>query len=197
VTTPKRLTAQQRRALLVDAGARLFASHPYDEVQMDEVAELGGVSRALLYRHFAGKSDLFRAVYRQAADLLVTATERDPDAPLMEQVLVGLEAHIDYFVANRNTVLAANQVLAGDPTIQAVITDELATLRERLLRSSELRDRPREMTSALLMSWLVFVRVLSVEWLNHRAFTREQLRDTCLGALRGALLVDVGAHRSA
>ena len=192
MTTSRRLSAAQRRALLVDAGARLFASRPYDEVRMDEVAELAGVSRALLYRHFAGKGDLFEAVYRQAADRLIAITERDPDVPLMEQVVVGLEAHIDYFVANRNTVLAANKVLAGDPTIQAVISDELAVLRERLLRSAELRDRPRGMTSALLMSWLAFVRVLSVEWLSHQEFTREQLREMCVEALRGALVVDDG-----
>jgi AcrR family transcriptional regulator len=188
VATTRRLSAEQRRALLVEVGARLFASRPYDEVQMDEVAELAGVSRALLYRHFAGKADLFRAIYRQAADRLVAVTERDPDVPLMEQIVVGLEAHIDYFVANRNTVLAANKVLAGDPTIQAVISDELGVLRERLLRSSELRDRPRAVTSALLMSWLVFVRVLSVEWLTDQAFSRQQLREMCVEALRGALV---------
>ena len=192
MTTSRRLSAAQRRALLVDAGARLFASRPYDEVRMDEVAELAGVSRALLYRHFAGKGDLFEAVYRQAADRLIAMTERDPDVPLMEQVVVGLEAPIDYFVANRNTVLAANKVLAGAPTIPAVVSDELAVLRERLLRSAELRDRPRGMTSALLMSWLAFVRVLSVEWLSHQEFTREQLREMCVEALRGALVVDGG-----
>jgi AcrR family transcriptional regulator len=190
VTT--RLSAQQRRVLLVDAGARLFASRPYDEVRMDEVAALAGVSRALLYRHFAGKGDLFAAVYRQAADRLIAVTERDPDVPLVEQVVAGLEAHIDYFVANRTTVLAANKVLAGDPTIQAIISDELEALRARLLLSVELRDRPRGSTSALLMSWLVFVRVLSVEWLSHQEFTRVQLREMCVGALRGALVDDRG-----
>lgn len=34
---------------------------------------------------------------------------------------------------------------------------------------------------------VVFVRVLSVEWLSDQAFTREQLCEMCLGALRGAL----------
>lgn len=165
----------------------MFASRPYDQVQMDEVAASAGVSRALLYRHFAGKRDLFAAVYRQAADRLVAATETDPAVPVREQVASGLDVHIDYFAANRHAVLAANRLLAGDPTIQAVINDELTLLRERLLDATELRDRPREVMSAVLMGWLAFVRVLCVEWLDHEAFSRVELRSRCLGALAGAL----------
>ncbi|MEU3502735.1 SAM-dependent methyltransferase, partial [Streptomyces hundungensis] len=35
------------------------------------------------------------------------------------------DVHFDYFAANRNTVLAANRVLAGDPVIQGIISDRL------------------------------------------------------------------------
>jgi hypothetical protein len=102
-----------------------------------------------------------------------------------EQVSAGLDAHIDYFIANGNTVLAANRVLAGDPTIQAIISDELALIRARLVDAIVI-DRS-EAVSQVLMSWLVFVRVLCVEWLEHESTSRVELRDMCLGALLGAL----------
>ncbi|MEU8685180.1 helix-turn-helix domain-containing protein [Streptomyces sp. NPDC048611] len=183
----RRLAPTERRSQLLDTGARLFAAKPYDEVFMEEVAERAGVSRALLYRHFPNKRDLFAAVYQQAADRLLTRTELDPARPVPEQLRAGLDAHIDYFAANRHTVLAANRVLAGDPVIQTVITGELTELRRRLLHSTGLGDGPGDMVPAALMSWLVFVRALCVEWLTHQAFSRTELREMCVGALLGTL----------
>jgi AcrR family transcriptional regulator len=183
----RRLDPAQRRAELVDVGAELFAARPYDEVLMEEVAARAGVSRALLYKHFPSKRDLFEAVYRKAADVLLVETAFDADTPLVDQVAAGLDSHFDYFVANRNTVLAANRTLAGDPVIQAVINEELAVLRQRIIDAAGLPPESLGLVSAALAGWLVFVRVVCVEWLVHQAFSRDELRQTCLGALLGAL----------
>jgi AcrR family transcriptional regulator len=185
MATRRRLTREERRRELIDVGAQQFAAHAYDDVVMEDVAARAGVSRALLYRHFPSKRDLFGAVYERAADQLVAATELHDTRPLTEQVAAGLDAHIDYFLANRNTVLAANRVLAGDPTIQAIITDELAVLRARLVDAIGVERR--DAVSSALMGWLVFVRVLCVDWLEHESMSRVELRDVCLGALQGAL----------
>jgi hypothetical protein len=66
---------------------------------------------------------------------------------MLEQVAAGLDAHIDYFVANRHTVLAANRVLSGDPVIQAIISDELAELLHPHRAAGHLPGRaPRSIT---------------------------------------------------
>ncbi|WP_409463738.1 TetR/AcrR family transcriptional regulator [Amycolatopsis sp. GA6-003] len=183
----RRLDPAQRRAQLLEVAAREFAAKPYDAVQMEQIAEQAGISRALLYRHFHAKHDLFAAVYRQAADRLLADTEPDPAASLTEQITLGLEVHFDYFLANRNTVLAANRTLAGDPVVQAAITDELTALRQRLVDASGLTGHAGELLSAALTGWLQFVRVLCVEWLLTEAMSRAELRDLCVGALTGAL----------
>lgn len=184
----QRLSPADRRAQLLTVAAQLFAAHPYDEVQMEEVAERAGVSRALLYRHFAGKHELFAAVYQQAADQLLAETRFDPADTLVEQLGQGLDAHLDYFVANRNAVLAANRVLAGDPVIQTIMTNELDALRARLLGVLPLADdSAREAVSGVLKSWLVFVQVLCVDWLTQQTCSRAELRDVCIGAVLGAV----------
>ncbi|MFF3276592.1 TetR/AcrR family transcriptional regulator [Streptomyces chrestomyceticus] len=184
----QRLTPADRRAQLLTVGARLFAAHPYADVLMEQVAEEAGVSRALLYRHFPSKHALFAAVYQQGADQLLAQTRPDPTDSLVEQLIQGMDVHLDYFVANRNAVLAANRVLAGDPVIQTIMTNELDTLREWLLTALPLADeRTREAVSGVLKSWLVFVQVLCVDWLTHETCTRTQLRDACIGAVLGAL----------
>ncbi|MEU6968810.1 helix-turn-helix domain-containing protein [Kitasatospora aureofaciens] len=184
----RRLSPDERRAQLLAVGARAFAARPYEEVLMEEVAEQAGVSRALLYRHFASKHELFAAVHRQASDDLLARTRFDPADSLVEQLVEGMDAHLDYFLANRHTVLAANRVLAGDPVIQTIITEELDALRGRLLTVLPLADEgARLAVSQVLRSWLVFVRVLVVDWLTEPSCTRTELRDACIGAVLGAL----------
>ncbi|MET8953016.1 TetR/AcrR family transcriptional regulator [Streptomyces sp. NPDC004393] len=184
----QRLTPTDRRAQLLAVGARLFAARPYDDVLMEEVAKEAGISRALLYRHFPSKHALFAAVYQQAADQLLDETRLDPADSLVGQLIQGMDVHLDYFMANRHAVLAANRVLAGDPVIQSIMTNELDALRTRLLAVLPLADdSAREAVSAVLKSWLVFVQVLCVDWLTRETCTRTQLRDICIGALLGAL----------
>ena len=184
----QRLTPTDRRAQLLAVGARLFAAHPYADVLMEDVAEEAGVSRALLYRHFPSKHALFAAVYQQAAHQLLAETQLNPTNSLVEQLIQGMDVHLDYFTANRNAVLTANRVLAGDPVIQTIMTNELDALRARLLTVLPLADEnAREAVSGVLKSWLVFVQVLCVDWLTHETCTRTQLRDVCIGAVLGAL----------
>ena len=157
-------------AEILEVATEQFARLPYDEVLMDEVAAGAGVSRALLYRYFPGKRDLFAGVYQAAADQLLEIATVEPDQPLEPQVVSGLDAHIDYFLANRSAVLTANRTLAGDPVIQAIIGAELAVLRDRVLATQPVDAAARAAMSTVLMSWLTFVRVLCVDWLAEPAF---------------------------
>lgn len=155
---------------------------------MEDVAEHAGVSRALLYRYFPSKRDLFAALYQQVAERLLARTRLDPADTLVEQLVEGLDAHIEYFAENRNTVLAANRVLAGDRLVRTIISGELDALRERLLGVLPLADAAaREAVSGVLKSWLVFVQVLCVDWLTEETCTRVELRDVCVGAVLGAI----------
>ncbi|MFC9328470.1 TetR/AcrR family transcriptional regulator [Kitasatospora sp. NPDC057015] len=184
----QRLSPADRRNQLLAVGAQMFAAHAYEDVLMEDVAQQAGVSRALLYRHFPSKQALFAAVYQQAADRLLADTRIDPGDTLVGQLVQGLDIHLDYFVANRHAVLAANRVLAGDPVIQTIMNNELDALRTRLLAVLPLADESaRRTVSAVLKSWLVFVQVLVVDWLTEPACTRTELRDICVGAALGAL----------
>ncbi|MEU7138488.1 helix-turn-helix domain-containing protein [Nocardia sp. NPDC046473] len=194
MSTRRRLSTDERRQVLLEAGARLFAERAYDAVLMEDVAAAAGVSRALLYRHFPSKRDLFAGVYEQAADQLLIATPLDNGRPLAEQLAAGLNTHFDYFEANANSVLAANRVLAGDPTIQAIIAGELGELRRRLLDVLGVEGTLRVQVSSVLMSWLTFVRVLTVEWLENQHYSRAELLEISVGALLGALQPILGPN---
>jgi AcrR family transcriptional regulator len=62
--------ADTRQALLTGA-RRCFARHGYAATSLDEICERARVTKGALYHHFAGKEDLFLAVYDDLGQELV------------------------------------------------------------------------------------------------------------------------------
>ncbi|QUR68667.1 TetR/AcrR family transcriptional regulator [Mycobacterium spongiae] len=69
-------TPEQARRLLVDAAEACFAQRGM-ETTMAEVAREAGVTRAVLYRHFAGREELVVAVAVKVMDRYVAQVVRD------------------------------------------------------------------------------------------------------------------------
>lgn len=69
--TPKaRLTRDRRGQQLLDVAERLFADHGFKDTSMEDVARGAGVTRTVVYRHYATKEAIFIAcVQRARADL--------------------------------------------------------------------------------------------------------------------------------
>src|SRR5829696_1707617 len=66
----RRLPRAARRAQLIEAAASAFLRRGYDKTSMEDVAQVAGVSRLIVYRNFESKDDLYRQVLRQLlADL--------------------------------------------------------------------------------------------------------------------------------
>jgi AcrR family transcriptional regulator len=65
-----RLSRADRRDALLDAAVELVVSGDADAVSMEAVAERAGVSRPLVYKHFANRGELLAAVYQREARLL-------------------------------------------------------------------------------------------------------------------------------
>jgi AcrR family transcriptional regulator len=71
---PRTLKAEQSeatRAALVRAARELFAARGYADVATEEIVRAAGVTRGALYHHFAGKLELFEAVYEDVERGLV------------------------------------------------------------------------------------------------------------------------------
>jgi AcrR family transcriptional regulator len=64
VVPAKHLARAQRREDLLDAAVPLILSGGGEAVSMETVADHAGVSRLLVYKHFASKNELLTGVYR-------------------------------------------------------------------------------------------------------------------------------------
>ena len=67
VVPAKRLARAQRREDLLDAAVQLILGGGIEAISMETVAERAGVSRPLVYKHFASKNELLIGVYRREA----------------------------------------------------------------------------------------------------------------------------------
>lgn len=61
----KRIPADERRQELMQVAERLFATRPYADISVQEIADEAGVARGLIHHYFGGKDDILAAVMRE------------------------------------------------------------------------------------------------------------------------------------
>lgn len=73
-TATPRLPRSQRREQIIAAATGAFADTGFAGTNLDDIAAAAGISRAILYRIFESKTDLYRAVLDSACSRLATTT---------------------------------------------------------------------------------------------------------------------------
>jgi AcrR family transcriptional regulator len=192
--TRRRLSTGERREQLLSVGARLFSESPYDEVWIEQVAEIAGVSRGLLYHYFPTKRDFFAAVVERESERMLRLTAAVPGTPVREQLSAGLDTFLAYVEAHAHGFRAFHRAdAAGDQAVRKVYQRALAAQERQILAALDadpdvpggIEDRP-ELRIAV-RGWLAFTTAVCLEWLRGSELTREQLRDLCARALLGAI----------
>jgi AcrR family transcriptional regulator len=67
-TTRARLSAEERRAAVLECACQIFAKGSYHGATTAEIARAAGVTEPILYRHFASKRDLYLSCLAAAWD---------------------------------------------------------------------------------------------------------------------------------
>ncbi|MGW9028304.1 TetR/AcrR family transcriptional regulator [Streptomyces sp. NPDC055722] len=192
--TRRRLTTEERREQLLAVGARLFSENPYDDVWIEQVAEIAGVSRGLLYHYFPTKRDFFAAVVERESERMLRMTAAVPGVPLREQLAAGLDTFLAYVEEHAHGFRAFHRAdAAGDQAVRKVYQRSLAAQEQQILAvlatdpefGGESQGRP-ELRIAV-RGWLAFTTAVCLEWLRGADLTREQVRDLCARALLGVV----------
>ncbi|MFC9853804.1 TetR/AcrR family transcriptional regulator [Streptomyces prasinus] len=90
----KRMPRAVREQQMLDAAVQTFGQRGYMAASMDEIAELAGVSKPLVYLYLNSKEELFLACIRREAKALVEAVRAgaSPALPADRQLWAGLTA---------------------------------------------------------------------------------------------------------
>ncbi len=96
-----RTKTPQRADRILDAAVRLFASHRFHEVRMDDIAAEAAVSKGTLYSYFHDKDELYQALLERGSRGMTRALKTAvASATGAEAKLMGLvNAIITYFDA--------------------------------------------------------------------------------------------------
>jgi AcrR family transcriptional regulator len=96
--TLKAAQSEATRAALIATARGLFAERGYAAVGTEEIVRAAGVTRGALYHHFAGKRELFQAVYedveRQLVERIATSAISSAGDPL-QALHAGAQAFLD------------------------------------------------------------------------------------------------------
>jgi AcrR family transcriptional regulator len=153
----RRLPPDERRALIVDAAGRLFGERGFDGTRLDDVAAAAGVTKPILYRHFADKTTLYLALLeRHRGDLGSFAAAVPAGGSLEERLRAVLEVWVAYVPDRAYAWRMLFRDTGGGPEVQAVRQAVHARARAVLvemidvLREGEIPDREREPLAELM-----------------------------------------------
>jgi AcrR family transcriptional regulator len=182
----RRLEPHVRREQLLDTGAAMFAEMPYDDVLVEDIAARTGVSRALFYHYYESKRDFYVAMLKRASTRFLARVSFDSQLPLVEQLVVVVDAHIRSFVDYRFEAVTIYRC-ADDPAIRAIAAEELSVVGQPLIDQLVADGRLRDATEIAVESLLVFVRAACIKWIDSQNISRADLTEMCLRAFGCAL----------
>lgn len=183
----RRLDVDERRQQLLERGAELFTSHPYDELSMNKIAAEVGISKALLYHYFPSKQAYFEATLGAWAEQLRERTEPDPGLPPVEQLKGSLDGFLELVEENAGAYRNLMQSATGVPEIRDLIEEVRRATAQRILGGIYPDGAPPKARIAV-SGWLWFMDGACLNWIEHRDVERDELRDLLLGVLMGALM---------
>jgi AcrR family transcriptional regulator len=182
-----RLQTDERRSQLLELGQRVFSSRPYDEIAMDDVAEMARVSKGLLYHYFSSKREFFVETIRAASLHLRSLTEPDITLPPGARLRAAIDAHLDY-VREHGTIYATIYLSGTSiaPEVQGILDEHRGIVMQWLLFNLNV-SKPKPLLRSALRAWIATVEGLSLDWIDHPELDQAALREL-LVASYGALL---------
>jgi AcrR family transcriptional regulator len=194
---------ERREQLILDVAGGVFAREGYHAASMDEIAELAGVSKPMLYAYFGSKEGLYLAYIERAGgelvERLVNATPRDRKPASVLRARIGeflsfVEEHGDGW-----------RVLFGEVGSTRLFAERVAQIRGRI--ADQIRRMvqegvvacpgyPAPAADAIAHALVGAGESLANWWLEHPDVPRDQVADWYFGVVQ-AVVGGSGPLRSA
>ena len=184
--TRRRLTAEERRTAILDAALTAFSQKGYHATSLEDIAGEAGVSKALIYEHFASKQelhgDLIARTARELTQRVAGALSSVEIESTVERLATGLEAFFA-FVEERRDAWRMLFRDAADPESSAVldrmveqVTAEVTLLISQDPGARELTRVGDDRSLRLLAEMLVGgAQSMANWWTDHPEAPRGQL----------------------
>ncbi|MPY34657.1 TetR/AcrR family transcriptional regulator [Streptomyces adustus] len=146
----KRMPRAVREQQMLDAAVRIFGQRGYMAASMDEIAEVAGVSKPLVYLYLNSKEDLFTACIRREAAALTEAVQSGvrPGLDADRQLWDGLRAFFTHTAQHPDawSVLHLQARTHGERFAAEVtaMREEIVAFVTRLIGAAAREARPQD-----------------------------------------------------
>ena len=191
----RRLPAEKRKRQIIESARAVFASQSYAKVGTADLAKAAGISEPALYRHFAGKKELFVATLRATAPRLLKVWEEisvDYEDPIETLWAIGIYYydHLDSHSANMKLQFRALSE-ADDPEIQAALRESFDGFVEFVadtLEEGKARGIVRRDVDSRMVAWQFLGIGLTLDVMHILGLTGEM--DRARAAMWGRVYLD-------
>lgn len=191
----RRLPAEKRKRQIIESARAVFASQSYAKVGTADLAKAAGISEPALYRHFAGKKELFVATLRATAPRLLKVWEEisvDYEDPIETLWAIGVYYydHLDSHSANMKLQFRALSE-ADDPEIQAALRESFDGFVEFVtgtLEEGKARGIVRRDVDSRMVAWQFLGIGLTLDVMHILGLTGEM--DRARAAMWGRVYLD-------
>lgn len=167
---------EARRGDILNAAAQAFMERGYAGTKIDDIAELLGGTKGLIYHHFRNKTELFFEVHFHAMRTNIAAIEpvargdADPADRLRDMVRLHVASIFDRLAFQRVSIMGIEMTISGTTTArERAMLDELLTLfdvfealyvhviRDGMRSGAFVKGDARSMAKPLLgaLNWMV------------------------------------------
>jgi AcrR family transcriptional regulator len=172
-----RLQIDERRSQLLRLGIQLFASRPYDEISIDDIADEAGISKGLLYHYFHSKREFYVEAIRTSSQHLLQLTEPDPLLPPSARLRAAIDAYLNY-VQNHGIVFQTiySGGISVAPEVGLILEEHREVVMRRFLKNLGIA-KPRPVLRTALRAWIALVEGASLDWIANAQLSRDALRE--------------------
>jgi len=190
-TTRRRMTAVDRRQAIIDAARDAFAEGGFHQTALDEVADRAGVSKALIYEHFASKRELHAAMLSQHVEELIERINAAVMAaePGEDRLRRGLEAFLGFVEERRGTwrIMFRNpsdpDVIENLERLRAQVATAIVALMHEEAEARDLPELGDAEIEMLAMQMIGGLQSLADWWEEHPQTARRQVMDVAMSSL--------------
>ncbi len=173
------MTAQQRRAQLLDVARALFAERGFENASIEEIAHRAGVSKPIVYEHFGTKEGIYEVVkdreVQRLIDEITQSLVGDHPRVLLEQAAGALLTYIESQTDGFRILVRESPVASATGLFASVIGD-IATQVEHIL-AGQFKARGYNPKLAPLYSQALvgMVALTGQWWLDARKPSRDEV----------------------
>jgi AcrR family transcriptional regulator len=188
----KRLPPDQRRALIEDAAARLFAERGYAGTRLNDIAAAANVTKPMLYRHFDSKQALHLSLLAKHRDQLLEqlAAHATAAGPLEARLPAIIDAWYAWVEDHPYAWRMLFRDTTGDPEILAFHRELQASARSLTMALIEAEPElsiPAAEVEPLAEVIRSATTGLALWWLDHPEVPRDVLVQTMTRVTQGLL----------